>query len=145
MAAACDEWPRGERRGIAGGATPHLVLSSTLEPPSALSECTRPVQGPVLRAQPVCRSARVPPARPATCIYQKQNSPDPELTPRPPLTLVQGSTLGARERALGRRSGGVYVLVVLWVPEPARTAGWRGGVASGGRPFTRAVRWVRAP
>jgi len=25
------------------------------------------------------------------------------LTPRPPLTLVQGSTLGARERALGRR------------------------------------------
>jgi len=48
--AACEDWPCGERRGIAGGATPRLVLSSTLEPLSALSECTRPAQGPVLRA-----------------------------------------------------------------------------------------------
>ena len=87
--------PCSERRGIAGGSTPHLVLSSTLEPLSALSECSRPAQGPVLRAQPVYCSARVAPARPATCIYQKQNSHAPELTPSPPLTLAQGSTLGA--------------------------------------------------
>jgi len=35
---------------------------------------------------------------------------------------------------------GVYVRVVLRVSEPARTAGWRGEVARGGRPFARAVR-----
>jgi len=36
------------------------------------------------------------------------------------------------------------VRMVLWVLEPAPTAGWRGEVASGGRPSARAVRWVRA-
>ena len=34
--------------------------------------------------------------------------------------------------------------MVLRVPEPARTACWRGEVARGGRPFARAVRWSRA-
>jgi hypothetical protein len=51
-AAACEEWPCGERRGIAGGATTHLLLSSTLEPLSALGECTHPTQDLVLRVQP---------------------------------------------------------------------------------------------
>ena len=33
---------------------------------------------------------------------------------------------------------------MLRVPEPARTAGWRGEIARGGRPFARAVIWARA-
>jgi len=49
---ACEESPCGERRGIAGGATTHLLLSSTLEPLSALGECTHLTQDLVLRVQP---------------------------------------------------------------------------------------------
>ena len=133
----------GGARGIARGATPHLVLSSTLEPPSALSECSRPAQCPVLRAQPVYRSARVTPARPATCMYQKQNSPAPELTPSPPTHFGAGlDTRGARANP-GPVERGVYVRVVLRVPELPGTAGWRGEVPRGGRPFARAVRRAR--
>jgi len=131
--AACEEWPCGERRGIAGGATPHLVLSSTLEPLRARwVSAHAPHRARCCAPSPdIARTRHTSPFRnlnlPKTKLLRSRVDPPP--SPH----LVQGSTLGARERALGRWNVGSTCVWCYGCPSrPAQLAGTARSLAAGG-------------
>jgi len=85
----------------------------------------------------IARTRHTSPSRdlnlPKTKLFRSRVDP-------PPSHFGAGLNTRSARASPGPAEQGVYEHVVLRVPEPARTAGWRGEIAHGGRPFVRAVR-----